>query len=105
MNMNNKPVVVAREKHLTSIRDILEVARWLGCEIRWLESWQNAPQGSIAVHTKTGRGTWARPARRRFLVRPGFAKCTFPELVEKMRKILFPNREGALERAWTRRGD
>lgn len=110
--MGRKVLVVAKEKHLLAIQDIIEAARRIGCEIRWLESWENAPFGSRAFYTKAEKGKWARSARQKIIVKKSFNECTFQQLVERVRNIIFPNhitrstdRVARQERAWSHRGD
>ncbi|MBI4224945.1 MAG: hypothetical protein HY617_01295 [Candidatus Sungbacteria bacterium] len=88
--ISRKPLVVAKEKHLHVFQDILEIARRLGCEIRWLHENERAPYGSIVFFRKAKKGKWARPARRKVMITKSFNECTFPELAERVKKVLFP---------------
>lgn len=87
--MSEKILVVAKEKQSWALQDILEVARRLGCEIRWLHEHERAPYGSLAFYTKAKKGKWARPARRKIMITKSFNDCSFPQLVERVRNIIF----------------
>lgn len=89
--MSAKMLVVAKEKHLFALQDIIEAARRLGCETKWLYEGERAPYGSIAFYTKAQKGKWARHARRKIMITKSFNECTtFMQLVERVRKVIFP---------------
>lgn len=87
--MNGKILVVAKEKNLIAIQDILEAARRIGCEIRWLQEWEKAPSGSWTFYTKAAKGKWARFARQKIMITKSFNDCNFLQLVERVRNVIF----------------
>ena len=110
--MSRKHLIVAREKGNHLIQDFIEVARRLGCDVRWLEAWEHAPAGSIAVFTKSHVGGWTRGAKQMFEIRESFGKHSFQEKQEVARSmlslspiVLRERKIATLERAWTRRGE
>ncbi len=80
-------LVVAQQQHIVDIQDIMEAARRLGCEVRWLRPGEKAPRGSVAFFTEAGKGAWTQSAGRRVLVKPAFRGKTFAELMEQANKL------------------